>query len=113
MIRCTRRPAIYIMASQPNGTLYIGVTSDLVQRVWQHRTSTSAGFASRYNCKMLVYYELHADMREAIAREKQIKGGSRKEARSDRGQQSDLAGSVRGERLIWRARNDGSYTSVP
>jgi putative endonuclease len=50
------------MASQPNGTLYVGVTSDLVQRVWQHKEAITAGFTSRYGCKTLVYYEQHDDI---------------------------------------------------
>ena len=73
-----KQPAVYIMANRRNGTLYTGVTSDLVQRVWQHRESEVPGFASRYGCTMLVWYELHDEMTAAIAREKQIKGGSRK-----------------------------------
>ena len=73
-----KQPAIYIMASRRNGTLYAGVTSDLVQRVWQHRESVIPGFTARYDCKMLVWYELNDDMTAAITREKQIKGGSRK-----------------------------------
>ena len=66
------------MENKRNGTLYTGVTSVLVQRVWQHRQSFVPGFASRYGCRMLVWYELHDDMTAAIAREKQIKTGSRK-----------------------------------
>lgn len=73
-----KQPAVYIVANRRNGTLYIGVTSDLVQRVWQHRESVVPGFASRYGCRMLVWYELHDEMSVAIAREKQIKAGSRK-----------------------------------
>jgi putative endonuclease len=73
-----KQPAVYIMANRRNGTLYTGVTSDLVQRVWQHRESMIPGFTSRYGCGMLVWYELHDGMTAAIAREKQIKGGSRK-----------------------------------
>ena len=65
------------MASKRNGTLYTGVTSDLVQRAWQHRESMIPGFASRYGCRILVWYELHDEMTAAIAREKQIKAGSR------------------------------------
>jgi len=65
------------MASGRNGTIYTGVTSDLVKRVWQHRQGL-AGFTQRYGCKMLVWYELHGEMLSAIAREKQIKAGSRK-----------------------------------
>jgi predicted GIY-YIG superfamily endonuclease len=72
-----RQPAVYIMASRRNGTLYTGVTSNLPQRVWLHRTGAVAGFTTRYRCKALVWYEMHATMPYAIAREKQIKGGSR------------------------------------
>lgn len=73
-----KQPAVYIIANKKNGTLYTGVTSDLVKRVWQHRTGTVPGFASRYGCRLLVWYEVHVEMTAAIAREKQIKGGSRK-----------------------------------
>ncbi|WP_298284722.1 GIY-YIG nuclease family protein [Novosphingobium sp.] len=72
------QPAVYIMASQRNGTLYVGVTSKLPQRVWQHREGIVEGFTARHGCKHLVWFELHATMEYAIAREKQIKGGSRK-----------------------------------
>ena len=72
-----RQPAVYIMASRRNGTLYVGVTSDLSKRVWQHREGQIDGFTKRYNCKLLVWFELHAAMESAITREKQIKGGSR------------------------------------
>jgi putative endonuclease len=71
-------PAVYIMANGHNGTLYTGVTSNLPQRVWLHRTGALPGFTSRYGCKFLVWYEVHATMLDAIAREKQIKGGSRR-----------------------------------
>ena len=76
-----KQPAIYLMASRLNGTLYLGVTSNLVQRVWQHRTGAVPGFASRYGCSLLVYFEIHSDMTAAIAREKQLKGGSRAQKR--------------------------------
>ncbi len=72
-------PAVYIIASQRNGTLYTGVTSDLVRRVWEHRSGAVPGFTSRYGCKLLVWYEQYHDMAGAIAREKQIKGRSRKD----------------------------------
>jgi putative endonuclease len=65
------------MASGRNGTIYTGVTSDLVKRIWQHKHGET-GFTHRYGCKMLVWYELHGEMLPAIAREKQIKAGSRK-----------------------------------
>jgi predicted GIY-YIG superfamily endonuclease len=73
-----REPAVYIMASQRNGTLYTGVTSNLARRVHEHRTKAKAGFATRYACTLLVWYESYARIDEAIAREKQIKAGSRK-----------------------------------
>ena len=73
-----QRPAVYIMASQRNGTLYCGVTSDLVQRVYQHRNSLTPGFTARCGCKLLVWYEIHDEMLAAISREKQIKAGSRR-----------------------------------
>ncbi len=68
-----KQPAVYMMASGVQGTLYIGVTSDLVQRVWQHREGVVAGFTQRYGVKHLVWYELHASMEEAIKREKALK----------------------------------------
>jgi putative endonuclease len=72
-----KQPAVYIMANRRNGALYTGVTSDLVQRVWQHRTSAIPGFTARYGCKLLAWYEIHDEMMAAIAREKQIKSGPR------------------------------------
>jgi putative endonuclease len=72
-----KQPCVYIMASKRNGTLYTGVTSDLVKRAWQHRDSVIPGFTAKYGCKLLVWHESHATMPEAITREKQIKGGSR------------------------------------
>ena len=71
-----KQPAVYMMANRRNGAVYTGVTSDLVKRVWQHREG-SGGYTTRYGCKMLVWYEVGGDMVSAIAREKQIKGGSR------------------------------------
>jgi putative endonuclease len=72
-----KQPAVYIMANGRNGTLYTGVTSDLVTRVWQHKNA-KVGFTNRYGCKQLVWLEVHENMLSAIAREKQIKAGSRK-----------------------------------
>ena len=71
------QPAVYIMASRRNGTLYIGVTSNLIQRVWQHKEGVVAGFTAKYHVKTLVWYELHATMEHAIAREKAMKKWSR------------------------------------
>ena len=68
-----RQPAVYIMASKRNGALYIGVTSDLIRRVWGHRNDVAPGFTKRYGVHRLVYHELHATMESAITREKQLK----------------------------------------
>ena len=65
------------MANRRNGTLYAGVTSDLVKRVWQHREGHGDGFTRRYGCKQLVWYELCGSMEHEILREKQLKAGSR------------------------------------
>ncbi len=65
--------AVYIMANFRNGTTYTGVTSDLMQRIWQHRTGATPGFASEQGCKTLVWYEQHESMIEAILREKALK----------------------------------------
>jgi predicted GIY-YIG superfamily endonuclease len=73
-----KQPAVYIMASKRNGTLYTGVTSDLVSRVHEHKDGVTQGFTSKYGCKMLVFYEVHRDMAGAITHGKQIKAGSRK-----------------------------------
>ena len=68
-----KQPAVYILASKRNGTLYIGVTSDLVKRVWEHNNNVVEGFTKRYGVHQLVWYELHDNMDSAIAREKQLK----------------------------------------
>jgi putative endonuclease len=70
-------PAVYILASKRNGTLYIGVTSDLVQRVYQHKNDVNDGFTKQYQVHILVYYETHATMLDAITREKQLKKWNR------------------------------------
>ena len=70
-------PAVYLLASQRNGTLYIGVTSNLIQRIWQHREGLAEGFAKKYRVKTLVWYEQHATMESAIAREKALKKWNR------------------------------------
>lgn len=68
-----KQPAIYILASKPHGTLYIGVTSNLPQRLWQHQNDLTDGFSKKYAIHRLVYYELHSDMESAIIREKRLK----------------------------------------
>ena len=66
-------PCVYILASKRNGTLYVGVTSNLVQRIWQHRNDEVEGFTQKYKVHTLVWYEVHETMESAIAREKAIK----------------------------------------
>lgn len=66
-------PCVYILASQRNGTLYTGVTSDIARRAWEHRTAAADGFTARYAVHTLVYVEFHATMPDAILREKRIK----------------------------------------
>jgi putative endonuclease len=77
-MREPKQPATYIMASKKYGTLYIGVTSRLPQRTYEHRHSIITGFTSQYHCTLLVYYETFPDMEGAITREKQLKGWVRK-----------------------------------
>jgi putative endonuclease len=69
---------VYILSSQTAGTLYIGVTSDLVKRISQHKIGTTKGFTSKYKISRLVWYEVHNDIENAIQREKQIKEWQRK-----------------------------------
>ena len=64
---------VYILASKQNGTLYLGVSSDIVKRVWQHKNDLAEGFTKKYGVKDLVYYEIHEDAENAIKREKQLK----------------------------------------
>ena len=72
-----KQPAVYVLAGKRNGTLYIGVTSDLRKRVWEHKNDVVEGFTKRYRIHHLVYYELHQDMVSAIEREKQMKKWNR------------------------------------
>jgi putative endonuclease len=64
---------VYILASKPQGTLYVGVTNDLIQRVMEHRSGLVPGFTKKYGVTRLVWYERHGDIREAIAKEKRLK----------------------------------------
>ncbi len=68
-----KQPCVYLLASRKNGTLYAGVTSNLVQRIWQHRNDQADGFTKKHGVHILVWYELHENMESAIAREKAIK----------------------------------------
>lgn len=72
-----KQPTVYILASKRRGTLYIGVTSDLIKRVWEHKNGFVPGFTKKYNIHNLVYYESHEDMESAILREKQMKKWNR------------------------------------
>ena len=73
-----KQPAVHILARKRNGTLYVGVTSDLIKRVWEHRNDLVEGFTKRYSVHQLVWYELHESMDSAIRREKQLKDWKRK-----------------------------------
>ena len=73
MMSFERQPCVYILASRPYGTLYLGVTSNLIQRLWQHRDGITGGFTTRYKIHHLVRYEMFDDMERAISREKQLK----------------------------------------
>ena len=73
-----RQPAIYLLTNKPHGTLYTGVTSNLVKRIGEHKNKVTRGYSARYNLTRLVYFELFDEMYEAISREKQIKAGSRR-----------------------------------
>ena len=73
-----KQPAVYILASKRNGTLYIGVTSNLVKRIWEHRNNLVEGFTERYGVHNLVWYELHESMESAIQREKRLKEWKRR-----------------------------------
>ena len=73
-----KQPMVYILASKRNGTLYIGVTSDLVKRIWEHKNHMVEGFTQRYNVHRLVWYEVHDSMETAIVRERQLKNWHRK-----------------------------------
>ena len=72
-----KQPVVYILASKRNGTLYIGVTSELVKRIWEHKNNMVAGFTKRYSVHQLAWYELHESMESAILREKRLKGWKR------------------------------------
>ena len=76
-MREEKLPCVYILANKPFGTLYIGVTSNLIARIWQHRTRATPGFTSKYSVYRLVHFEMFGDMDLAVAREKQLKNWNR------------------------------------
>ena len=67
------QPCVYLLASKRNGTLYVGVTSNLVKRIWEHKEKLADGFTKKYAINQLVWYEVHETMESAISREKAIK----------------------------------------
>ncbi len=73
-----RQPCVYMMASQRNGTLYIGVTSNLIKRIWEHKTNVVEGFTKKYGIHLLVWYEIHETIGSAIQKEKTLKKWQRK-----------------------------------
>jgi len=77
-VATVKNPAVYIMTNRRNGTLYTGVTSNIIQRVWQHKEGILGGFSAKYKTTKLVYFEQCENMLSAIEREKQIKAGSRR-----------------------------------
>lgn len=72
-----KQPAVYILASRRNGSLYVGVTSNLGKRIWEHRNNMTEGFTKRYEIHRLVWYEIHETMESAILREKRMKDWKR------------------------------------
>jgi putative endonuclease len=111
-MRDERQPCIYILASQPFGTLYIGVTSNLVARLWRHRTDALPGFTAEHKIHMLVRFEMFGDMERAILREKQLKRWHRpwkiNLIQSDNPQWIDLAVGLGLPPLAPRERRNGS-----
>ena len=107
-----RNPCVYILASGHYGTLYIGVTSDLMGRLWQHRNATTPGFTSRYGVYRLVHFEMFGDMERAIAREKQLKNWRREWKinliNGENPEWRDLAVGLGFEPLAPRGRRNGS-----
>ncbi|MBI1319766.1 MAG: GIY-YIG nuclease family protein [Candidatus Hydrogenedens sp.] len=97
----SREPTVYILASKRNGTLYIGVTSDLERRLLEHREGRIPGFTKKYNVKMLVYHESDSDMSVMIEREKQLKKWNRawkiELIEQDNPEWRDLAPEILGE----------------
>ena len=89
--------AVYFMTNKNNNVLYIGVTSNLEKRVYQHKTKAYKGFTEKYNCNKLVYFEVFLDINQAITREKQLKKGNRK-------RKNDLVNSINPE---WNDLSDG------
>ena len=88
---------VYFMTNKNNTVIYIGITSNLLKRVYQHKTKAYKGFTYKYNCDMLIYFEEFNDINQAISREKQLKAGNRKK-------KEDLINSLNPE---WKDLSDG------
>jgi len=101
---------VYIVTNKRDGVLYVGVTSDLLKRAWEHREGVVAGFTKRYGLKLLVYFEWHDEITLAIQREKNIKHWSRLEDRAHSERESGLEGPFRDARL---ERGPSSGTRCP
>lgn len=112
-----KAPAVYILASLRNGTLYIGVTSNLIQRIWQHREGVVEGFTQQYGVKMLVWYEQHETMESAIVREKALKKWNRdwklRLIEKHNPQWLDLWPEINGELLLSNSTPKPSSPSAP
>lgn len=107
-----KQPAVYIMSNQFRGTLYTGVTSDLIRRDYEHKHEIMDGFTKKHACKLLIWYELHESMEGAILREKQLKGGSRTKkvalVEKENPFWHDLSEAIHGKMDCFAgARNDG------
>ena len=113
----SKQPAVYILASDRNGTLYTGVTSNLVGRTWQHREHIIDGFTKRHDVTNLVWYELHPTMEGAIIREKQIKKWNRawklRLIQSENPRWMDLWSSISGESVAMDPRLRGDDEQKP
>ena len=94
---------VYILANKTNAVVYIGVTNDLMRRLWEHRNDMADGFTKRYHVHKLVYYECTTDVNEAIAREKQLKGWRR-------GKKNDLIESAN---PAWKDLAGDWFTTLP
>ena len=77
MKQSIKQPCVYILANKPFGTLYVGVTSDIIKRIYEHRNGHGSVFTKKYDCKNLVYYNIFSTMEDAITEEKRIKAGNR------------------------------------
>ncbi len=110
-MRQERNPCVYILASQPRGTLYIGVTSDLIGRLWQHRNNALPGFTRQHHVHLLVRFEILGNMENAILREKQLKRWHRQWKinliESENPQWVDLAVGLGLPPLVQRKTRDG------